>query len=125
MNEFQNRLRQAMKEKNISQAELARRTNIGRNSISDYLNGKYEAKQDKVYLLANALGVDEGWLIGFDTSKEKVIADQPSNPPKNNETSEFAEVLAAHIDKDATEEEIEEILAYIEMKRNLRRNKKK
>ncbi|WJP97106.1 helix-turn-helix domain-containing protein [Macrococcus bovicus] len=40
-------------------------------------------------------------------------------------THQYTEALAAHIDKDATEEEIEEILAYIDMKRKLRRNKKK
>lgn len=66
MDSFSNRLRQALEEKHMSQAELARRSGIGRNSISDYLKGKYEAKQDKVYLLAKALGQSEAWLMGFD-----------------------------------------------------------
>ncbi|MCD0792854.1 helix-turn-helix transcriptional regulator, partial [Staphylococcus aureus] len=46
---------------------------IGRNSISDYLNGKYEAKQDKVFELAKALNVNEAWLMGFDISKNRKI----------------------------------------------------
>lgn len=74
MDSFSNRLRQALEDKNMSQAELARRSGIGRNSISDYLKGKYEAKQDKVYQLAKALGVSEAWLMGFD----EVDAEKPS-----------------------------------------------
>lgn len=73
MNSFKDRLKQIMSERKISQSELSRRTGIGRNSISDYLNGKYEAKQDKVFELAKALNVNEAWLIGFDISKNRKI----------------------------------------------------
>ncbi|HCV2166372.1 TPA: helix-turn-helix domain-containing protein [Staphylococcus aureus] len=73
MNSFKDRLKQIMSERKISQSELSRRTGIGRNSISDYLNGKYEAKQDKVFELAKALNVNESWLMGFDISKNRKI----------------------------------------------------
>ncbi|WP_255964516.1 LexA family transcriptional regulator [Staphylococcus aureus] len=73
MNSFKDRLKQIMSEQKISQSELSRRTGIGRNSISDYLNGKYEAKQDKVFELAKALNVNEAWLMGFDISKNRKI----------------------------------------------------
>ncbi|EUL01579.1 LexA family transcriptional regulator, partial [Staphylococcus aureus] len=73
MNSFKDRLKQIMSERKISQSELSRRTGIGRNSISDYLNGKYEAKQDKVFELAKALNVNEAWLMGFDISKNRKI----------------------------------------------------
>ncbi|HHA0275905.1 TPA: LexA family transcriptional regulator [Staphylococcus aureus] len=73
MNSFKDRLKQIMSERKISQSELSRRTGIGRNSISDYLNGKYEAKQDKVFELAKALNVNEAWLMGFDISKNRNI----------------------------------------------------
>lgn len=73
MNSFKDRLKQIMSERKISQSELSRRTSIGRNSISDYLNGKYEAKQDKVFELAKALNVNEAWLMGFDISKNRKI----------------------------------------------------
>ncbi|HEI7185363.1 TPA: helix-turn-helix domain-containing protein [Staphylococcus aureus] len=73
MNSFKDRLKQIMSEREISQSELSRRTGIGRNSISDYLNGKYEAKQDKVFELAKALNVNEAWLMGFDISKNRKI----------------------------------------------------
>ncbi|HDD3181982.1 TPA: helix-turn-helix domain-containing protein [Staphylococcus aureus] len=73
MNSFKDRLKQIMSERKISQSELSRRTGIGRNSISDYLNGKYEAKQDKVFELAKALNVNEAWIMGFDISKNRKI----------------------------------------------------
>ncbi|PZI98494.1 transcriptional regulator [Staphylococcus aureus] len=73
MNSFKDRLKQIMSERKISQSELSRRTGIGRNSISDYLNGKNEAKQDKVFELAKALNVNEAWLMGFDISKNRKI----------------------------------------------------
>lgn len=69
---FKNRLVEALDSKGITKAELARRTGIGRNSITDYTKGKYEAKQDNIYLIAKALDVNEAWLMGYDTSPERI-----------------------------------------------------
>lgn len=74
MNSFKDRLNTALALRKISKAELSRRTGIGRNSISDYSNGKYEAKQDYVFLIAKALDVSESWLMGFDTPMEKDVS---------------------------------------------------
>lgn len=71
MNSFKERLQEALNKSGLSQAELARRAGIGRNSISDYLKGKYEAKQDKLHALAQALNVDEAWLMGYDVTSER------------------------------------------------------
>lgn len=102
---FSERLRQALKDKNISQAELANRANISRSSITDYLKGRYEAKQDKIYEIAKILDVDESWLMGFDV---------PQYRERGSETlNKKIETIAAHIDDDVTEEEMEEILDYI------------
>ena len=49
MNVFQQRLKEAIENMGITQAELSRRSGISRASITDYLKGKYEAKQDKIY----------------------------------------------------------------------------
>ena len=67
------RMKQVMSEKEITQAELAKRTGIRASSISDYLNNRYEPKQDKIYLIAEALNVNPGWLSGRE------------NPPKTEE----------------------------------------
>ncbi|MDT4011859.1 LexA family transcriptional regulator [Staphylococcus simulans] len=97
MNSFKNRLKQIMSERNISQSELSRRTGIGRNSISDYLKGKYEAKQDKVFELAKVLNVNEAWLMGFDISKDRIINDKEITtvynqltPPRQHNVLDFA-----------------------------------
>lgn len=72
---FQSRLREAMDEKGISQAELSRRTGITRTSISKYLRGTFKAKQNYLYILAKALDVNEAWLMGLDSDKKR-----PSRP---------------------------------------------
>lgn len=95
MNSFQERLSKAIALRGITKAELSRRTGIGRNSISDYTLGKYEAKQDYVYLLAQALNVDEAWLMGLDVPMEKNSYDITSiyeqlNSQNKKATYEFA-----------------------------------
>ena len=96
MNNFADRLREALSMKGISQAELSRRTGIGRNSISDYLKAKYEAKQDNLLLLANALDVNEAWLMGLDVEMEKSditsIYDQLT-PDRKTKVVNFANYL--------------------------------
>lgn len=65
INNFQSRLKIAIKNKGISQAELARRSGLSRASITDYLKGKYKAKQRAIFALAQALDVDAFWLLGY------------------------------------------------------------
>lgn len=68
---FCNRLKTAMRIRNIKAVELSNLTGIAKSSLSDYINGKYEAKQDGVFLLAKALNVNEAWLMGADVSMER------------------------------------------------------
>ena len=67
MAEFKDRLREAMQSADKNQSDLARETGITQSSISDWLKGKYLAKQDKVDILSQALGVSPSWLMGMDT----------------------------------------------------------
>lgn len=93
MNSFAERLDEALKLRGLSQAELSRRTGIGRNSISDYLKSKYEAKQDNLFLLANALDVNEAWLMGLDAEMEKNSIDsifKQLNKERQNNVMNFA-----------------------------------
>lgn len=66
MNEFKDRLVDAMKRAEINSAELSRRTGISKGAISNYIKGRYKAAQTNTYLLAKALNVDEGWLMGYE-----------------------------------------------------------
>lgn len=61
MNIFAVRLKEALTAKNIKPSDLAKKTGIGKSSISDWLAGRYEAKQDKVYRIADALDINEAW----------------------------------------------------------------
>lgn len=72
---FQERITSALAENSITQAELARKTGIWASAISDYKKGKYEAKQDKLSMLAKALNVSETWLMGYDVPKERPAID--------------------------------------------------
>lgn len=58
------RLKEALELRGMRQADLVRKTGIGKSAISQYLSGKVLPKQDKLYLLARALQVSEDWLLG-------------------------------------------------------------
>lgn len=68
---FSNRLNTAMRIRNMKATELSAKTGIAKSSLSEYINGKYEAKQDGVYLLSRALNVSEAWLMGLDVPMER------------------------------------------------------
>ncbi len=70
---FANRLNLAMRIRNVKATELSEKTGISKSSLSEYINGKYEAKQNGIYLLAKALNVSEAWLMGLDVSMEKTV----------------------------------------------------
>ncbi len=80
MSDFVKRLNQLMTEKNISQNKLAEMTGITQSSISDWANGKYKPRQDKVYLLSEALKVSPAYLLGYSNNKN---LDQ-NTPKKDN-----------------------------------------
>ena len=90
--EFQYRLVKVIAEKGMTAADLSRATGLSSCAISNYINGKYLPKQDKVYILAKALDVDPGWLI---------TGVEPTRPPEEAEVpiTLEARILAAGIDK--------------------------
>lgn len=60
------RLREALQQKNMRQADLVVKTGIDKSQISSYLSGRYRPKQENLTLLARALDVNEYWLLGID-----------------------------------------------------------
>lgn len=66
---FKNRLKELLIEKNMTQKELSDLTGITPSSISDWLRGKYEAKQDKIDIIATSLNVSQAYLMGYDVPK--------------------------------------------------------
>ena len=73
---FSDRLKEAMEIREISQADLVRRSGINKGTISNYLHDKYEPKQTAIYIIAKALNVNEAWLIGFDVPMNRTTKDE-------------------------------------------------
>lgn len=71
MNEIADRIKYALNYRKLKPKDLSEKTGISRSSISEWLSGKYEPKQDKIFLIAEALNVDEGWLLGLDVPIER------------------------------------------------------
>ena len=68
---FQSRLRAGLDFTGMTQSELSKQSGVSKSSISRYLSGAWEAKQDAVYLLSRALNVSEAWLMGYDVPMER------------------------------------------------------
>ena len=120
-NQFINRLKSIMKERKITQTELAKRTGIRQSSISDWLNDRYEPKQDKVYIIAKALNVSPAWLLGYDENIP--TNEQSSNYYLDAETAEYAEMLRTRPEmrmlfsasRGISKEDMEKAVEYIEL----------
>lgn len=67
---FPERLKYAMKMNRMKQIDLANKTGIYAGTISNYMRGKYIPKDDKLQILANALGVNVAFLAGFSDDPE-------------------------------------------------------
>lgn len=117
--QFINRLKSIMSERKITQSELSKRTGIRQSSISDWLNGRYEPKQDKIYLIAQALGVSPSWLLGYD----ETTSNQTEGYYVDPETAEFAEYLRTRPEarllfsasRGISKEDMEKAVEYIEL----------
>ena len=79
---FSERLADLLKAKNITRAELSRRTGIKPPSITHYMQGHWNPKQDTVTAISEAMNVNEKWLWGYDVPMEKFA------PLKEDELSE-------------------------------------
>lgn len=74
------RLKEIMEKQNLKQIDILNKTlpfcekynvKMNKSNISQYVSGKVEPSQDKIMVLSMALGVSEGWLMGFDDDETK------------------------------------------------------
>lgn len=65
------RIKEALRLRNMRQSELVEKTGIGKSSISTYISGAYVPKQRNIYKIAKALSVSEAWLMGLDVPMER------------------------------------------------------
>ena len=72
------RIKKALSIRNMTQTELCAKAKISKSSLSEYLSGKSVPRQDKVFILAQALNVDPVWLWGYDVPMETQTEISPS-----------------------------------------------
>jgi transcriptional regulator with XRE-family HTH domain len=72
------RLQEAMRDTGKKQIDLARETGLSHSTISRYISGAVEPRQDATHKLSVVLGVSEMWLWGYDVPKQRT-AEQKKN----------------------------------------------
>ena len=74
------RIKEIMATENLKQVDILEKakpfcskydTKISKVDLSQYVSGKVEPGQAKLFVLANALNVSEAWLMGYDVPKER------------------------------------------------------
>ena len=96
------RLQEAMSSVNKKQIDLVKETGLNRSTISRYIAGSCEPKQDAIYKLAKALNVTEMWLWGYNVSKERSETQKKNDQlvelvtllRKDNEFAEMVKMLS-------------------------------
>ena len=77
------RLKKIMSDRNLKQVDILDMTKpycikydvkMNKSDISQYVSGKVEPNQEKLFILAKALGVNEAWLMGFDVPMKKEMS---------------------------------------------------
>lgn len=110
------RLKEAMNRYELRQADILRRAEpfckqfdvkLGRNDLSQYVSGKVSPGQEKLTVLALALGVSETWLMGYDVPMERRSLNFPTTPDDCPFNSALAKLLNS--DYNLTKEEYEAV----------------
>ena len=72
MADFAERIQEIMEDTGATVTELSIKTGINASTISRYISGKFEPKQDRLNKIADALDVNPAWLMGEDVPKKKI-----------------------------------------------------
>jgi len=98
---FGQKLTELRKQKNLTQAELAKILGVARTTYSSYEQGRRKPDDEIQKKIADYFGVSLDFLHGRGNS---------SKITKNSK----AETVAAHIDDDVSDDEMKEILSFID-----------
>lgn len=85
------RISEALKHRNMKQADLCKLAKVPKSSLSLYLSGAYEPKQDRIYDMARVLNVSEAWLMGYDVPMDRKDIKKPS--PEEMKLNEGEQML--------------------------------
>lgn len=85
------RINQIMKEKRLRQIDVLNlakpyqeKYNIkfSKSHLSQYVNGKSNPDNEKIFLLSKVFGVSEAWLLGYDVARYKKSEEAELNEPQ-------------------------------------------
>lgn len=91
------RLQEIMQIRNLRQVDILNLSKpfcekygvkLGKNDLSQYVNGKVEPRQEKLTILGLVLNVSEAWLMGYDVPMERNVQNIPSDAIPYNPTGQ-------------------------------------
>ena len=85
------RIAKALEINGMKQAELCKLAKVPKSSLSLYLSGAYEPKQNRIYDMARVLNVNEAWLMGYDVPMERQEKNSPNEPTLTEGEKEWLE----------------------------------
>lgn len=91
MQKFHKRLKYAIDLSGFTQTDLCKKTNIPKSAMSQYLSGSFKPKDNRTYLLAKALDVDEAWLMGYDVPMN---GNKSANHTNSNRLNTFIDLCS-------------------------------
>lgn len=102
---FSKRLELAMERHGINAAQFCEMSGISKGSVSLYLSASVMPANDKIYRMAELLGVNPAWLFGADVNPDGSAITEPdhfSNPNRR---------VLAEIVKHGSNEDVERLIA--------------
>lgn len=89
MNTTADRIKEAMRIRNLKQVDILSKTDISKGALSSYLSGRYEPKQKNLHSLARVLNVSEAWLMGLDVPMDPIPPTPAATPSLSPDEEEF------------------------------------
>jgi len=124
------RLLEMMKILNLKPIDICRKCGVLKSSMSNYINGTREPRQDQISLICDPFGINPAWLMGYDVDmhmptspKETFMVQDPSSinelvevelSPKDENDKHCIERLTPYIDGIAKIEKTKAALALYE-----------
>ncbi len=122
LNKFSERLFKLVKENDTNINVLAQKMGIkSKSTIYRYMNAEMSPKLTTVKYLAEFYNVNPVWLMGYDVPMEKQLQENTDKKNTNFHDEEYHGLNTEGL----TDEDIEDIKAYIEMRRNINKSKNK
>lgn len=121
MESIKNRIKEGMRMRKISAAQLAKMSGVSEASISNYLNDKVKPKTNNIQKLASALEVNEAWLMGYDVALDAdydVVFKSDEVQQSKQETSEnygrlYKNIIRKLMDDNLNDDDLKNIDDYV------------